>query len=183
MTNPVCSCILLTISFKCNDGEKAVSRSFRELPGGARQCGRNVRHWPLSSRIETRVGSDGSPHRYQRGGIRPTGADAGSGYRNIPKRVVPRKFETLSSLAEGDEGAFCFFGAPVHEPERRFCRQLHTGGRNNSGADRPRAVPARRCSPTPADQGNRELRNSLEVYCFYGYDNDAEDSGQTRRAG
>ena len=109
MTNPVCSCILLTISFKCNDGEKAVSRSFRELPDGARQCGRNVRHWPLSSRIETQVGSDGSPHRYQRGGIRPTGADAGSGYRNIPKRVVPRKFETLSSLAEGDEGAFCFF--------------------------------------------------------------------------
>lgn len=76
------------MALKYDDREKVSLGCFRELPGAARQCGKRRRHWPLSSSAEPahgRLGGNGFPHRYQRGGIHAAKGcvDAGSGQTSV----------------------------------------------------------------------------------------------------
>ena len=104
------------IVHKYHDGEKFVLQTLQRVAGRCEAMQRRndvtgPRVFPLRRRC--RLGGNGFPHRYQRGGIRTQAclrrADAGSGHF-LPIRVVPRKFR-LSSLLKKETKAFfviCF---------------------------------------------------------------------------
>lgn len=131
LTSRFSSCILMFNSKmnRYDDREKVFSGRFRELPGGARQCGEDRRHWPSSISAETGgLGGNGFPHRYQRGGIRTAPlCRCRERAFDMPMRVVPRKFRLSSLLCRGDGGFFVVYnkfrikaGGTKHEAHQDF---------------------------------------------------------------